>query len=215
MRVLSRLAADERDILAEKVKREAITALSAVYPEVPEDAAALTQALMELGEVVCIPNGEPLCAECPLASLCEGRRRGMAADLPIRKKKAERRIEERTVLLMLSEGTVALSRRPPSGLLAGMWEFPSLDGHLSPDAIGEHLTERGIAFESIEKAGTAKHVFSHIEWHMKLFFVTLTSPPEGYTLADAASLSDTYALPSAFRAARAKVLPRLGAEVDR
>ena len=215
LRVLSRLAADERDILSEKVKREAITALAAVYPDLPEDAAALTQALMELGEVVCIPNGEPLCAECPLASLCEGHRRGVAADLPVRKKKAERRIEERTVLLMLSDGTVALSRRPPSGLLAGMWEFPSLDGHLSPDAIGEHLTERGIAFESIEKAGTAKHVFSHIEWHMKLFFVSLTSPPEGYTLADAAALSDTYALPSAFRTARAKVLPRLGAEVDR
>ncbi len=212
LRVLSRLTADERDVLSEKVKREAISALTAVYPPVPEDASALTQALMELGEVVCIPNGEPLCDACPLAVLCEGRRRGIAGSLPYRRKKAERRIEPRTVLLLVTDSAVALSRRPEAGLLAGMWEFPSLDGHLLPGEIEAYLKEHGITPLAIERAGTAKHIFSHVEWHMKLFFVTLSTIPEPFTPAGALDLSESYALPSAFRVPRAKVLARFGQE---
>ncbi len=211
LRVLSRLTADERDVLSEKVKREAIAALAAVYPRIPEDASALTQGLMELGEVVCIPNGEPLCASCPLSHLCLGKRKGIAHRLPYRRKKTERRIEPRTVLLLLAGDTVAISRRPKEGLLAGMWEFPSLDGHLTAKEVGAHLADLGITPLAIERAGTAKHVFSHIEWHMKLFFVTLASIPALYTPVSATELLESYALPSAFRVPRTKALARLAA----
>ncbi len=210
LRVLARLTADERDVLTEKVKREASAALAAIYPREPADASALTQALMELGEVVCIPNGEPLCTACPLAALCEGRRRGIAADLPHRKKKAERRIENRTVLLLVTDTAVALSRRPATGLLAGMWEFPSLEGHLSEKEVRAHLGALDITPLAIERAGTAKHIFSHVEWHMKLFLVSLEAIPESFTTADVPALTESYALPSAFRTPRLRVLAHFG-----
>ena len=75
LRVVTRLTADESDITKEATKRAVTEALRAVYPTEPDQAAAMTQALMELGERVYIPGGVPRCAECPLGASCLARRR--------------------------------------------------------------------------------------------------------------------------------------------
>ncbi len=211
LRVLSRLTADGRDVLRESVKREATDALRGIYPTTPEDASAMTQALMELGEVVCIPNGTPHCVACPLADLCEGRRLGIADTLPHRAKKPERTKEKRTVLLLFYRDTVALSRRGDAGLLSGMWEFPSLSGHLSPSEVEAALIGEGLTPMTVESGPRGKHIFSHREWHLITYLVTLSSPPAPYVTARADELSEKYALPSAFRVPLATVRDRLGA----
>lgn len=209
LRVLSRLFADRRDILSEKVKREAIATLAPAYPRIPEDASALTQALMELGEVLCIPNGKPHCKACPLADLCEARKQNITEELPFRSPRPERTVEERTLLLLIAGDCVALTRRPPHGLLAGMWEFPALEGHLKEEEVRSHLAALGIRPAALERGPAAKHVFTHREWRMRTFIVTLDSPQGNYTYATAKELDRDYALPTAFRTPLATVRERL------
>ena len=198
MRVLARLFASEEDVLSPRVRKDAEELLRASYPA-GEDAADLTQGLMELGEVVCIPNGAPLCEKCPLGTLCEAAKRGIQEELPKRMPKKERRIEEKTVLILTDGTRFALGKREDKGLLAGLWELPSLPGKLSAGETGRILTERGIRWEKILPAGDAVHLFSHVEWRMTGYRVLLSDRPPDYAFPDREELFRDYAVPSAFR----------------
>ena len=198
LRVLSRLFASEEDVLDPAVRKSAADALRAAYPR-GRDASDLTQGLMELGEVVCIPNGLPLCENCPLSTLCRAKERGVAEKLPVRSPKKERRVEEKTVLILTDGTRFALSKREERGLLAGLWEFPSLPGRPGEEEILRILREKGVPAEKIVPAGEAKHVFTHVEWHMKNYIVRVASAPEGFRFPDRETLFRDYAVPSAFR----------------
>ena len=206
LRVLARLTADGRNILAEQVKREAREALAAIYPSAPEDCADLTAAIMELGEVVCIPNGAPRCDACPLAALCRARAEGLTDTLPYREKRPPRTVERRTVLLLTYEGRVGLALRPPEGLLGGLWEFPSADGHLTAEEVRELLALWGLTPTDVTEGPTAKHIFTHREWHMTSFTVSLAGEGGGLTFATPEELRTVYALPTAFRRFAAQYL---------
>ena len=153
---------------------------------------------MDLGATVCRPNAAPLCGECPVRESCGALREGCAGDLPVKAPKKARRIEERTVLLVLSEKGVLLHRRPPEGLLAGLWEFPSLSGRQSASGVGAHFPP-GTRLSSL---ASARHVFSHIEWQMTGFLARARSAPlpsEDWRWADGRALREEYAVPSAFK----------------
>ena len=77
---------------------------------------------MELGALVCLPNGAPLCEQCPLGTLCRARAAGTALSLPQKTPPKARRITPVTVALVLNEGRVLLQQRPAKGLLAGLWQ---------------------------------------------------------------------------------------------
>ncbi|MBR6230076.1 MAG: A/G-specific adenine glycosylase [Eubacterium sp.] len=168
-------------------------------------AGDFTQALMELGEVICLPNGEPLCEKCPLREECLGREAGRAAELPVRKKKTVRTVEKRTILRLRDpDGRVAIRRRPDSGLLAGMWELPSVDGHRKkneiPSVVGE-LTGSEDPTGPVRKMDKARHIFSHREWDMVGYEMEL--PPRdmvGMVWASPQDLEEKFALPTAFSA---------------
>ena len=124
-RILTRVAADDTDImkpsfrtLLEKELREVMQGM-----EMP---GAFNQALMELGATVCVPNGAPLCEQCPWNSLCLARKEGRIAELPVRTKAKARRIEKRTVLVIRDNDKVAIRKRPEKGLLAGLYELPNV-----------------------------------------------------------------------------------------
>ena len=204
LRVVSRIAALEDDVTLPGTKAAVTEALRAVYPA-GERAALLTEGLMELGEEVCVPNGEPRCASCPVRALCEARQRGEADRFPVRSPKKERRIEERTVLLLRSaDGRVLLCRRGPEGLLAGMWEFPNFPGTLSPEEaeataralLSDKKTGRAVPL------GTAKHLFTHVEWRMAGYEIAAEALPSDVPFAAVTpgELREEYAVPSAFRA---------------
>lgn len=198
LRVISRVTGSREDIAAPAVKREIEACLKRVYPE--GRAGDFTQALMELGALVCLPNGAPRCGECPLSGPCAAYRQGVQAELPVKKAKKERRVQRRTVFLILCGEKAALRKRPEKGLLAGLWELPSAEGALSERAAREWLAEQGAAPQPLERLPDARHVFTHIEWHMTGYLARVPEPFGGYVWAGKEELRGVYTLPSAFRA---------------
>ena len=119
---------------------------------------------------------------------------------PHKEKKKPRRIIERTVLLLTDGEGFYLSRRPSTGLLAGLWEFPSVEGHLSSDEAIIAARALGFDAQGAIEAVDGKHIFTHLEWHMKSFLVPCAKkPPEGFVLATPKELKEKYAIASAFR----------------
>ena len=155
---------------------------------------------MELGETVCIPSGEPHCDSCPLREMCLGYESGNPSAYPVRNVKRGRRIEERTVLILTYQDRYGLSKRPAKGLLASMWEFPNVIGKLSFDEVSAILANQQIAHLDIAPCGDAKHVFSHVEWHMTGYRISCTSAHRDYVYATAREIAEKYAIPAAFRA---------------
>lgn len=200
LRVLSRLLNDDTDVLSPAGKKH-FTAVARAL--VPQTAGQFNQAIMELGETVCLPHAAPRCTVCPLAAVCRGKRAGTAADLPVRKKPRARRVEQKTVFLLLSEkgDAVLLHKRPQSGLLAGLYEFPNADGALTAEEALELLNEKGFTVYEMEKTAPAKHLFTHIEWQMSGFVarVCARDVSADCVWAGTEELMGRFALPSAFK----------------
>ena len=213
LRVLARLTASREDVLKPAVKKE-FTRLAVQM--VPNDRpGASNQAIMELGETVCLPNTLPDCGQCPLQDLCEANRLGCAAELPVRAPKKEKRLEKRSEIVIINTSEhnrrVLLHRRPASGLLAGLWELPSIEEWLTTTEVAAHVQDRlNVSITAVEPLPAARHLFSHIEWKMQgfcLYTDTDQTPPDS-VWANVEQLQETYALPSAFRT-YARLLPDL------
>lgn len=197
LRVAARLDNDFTPITDPKYKkltRERFAAIMAT--DRPGD---FNQSLMELGATTCLPNGAPLCSDCPVQHLCLGYHHGNTALLPVRASKKARRVENRTILLVRYGTLIGIRRRPDSGLLAGLWELPALEGALSPDAVRQALGVRGWQMEKLLSLHPAKHIFTHVEWRMTGYYVELAEPPAELTFVTPSALREEYALPSAFR----------------
>lgn len=194
LRVVARLTADHTDITTQAMKRKVRASLEAVIPL--HAPGAFNQAMMDLGATICLPNGAPLCARCPLADVCLAYRRGQTQMLPVRAAKKARRVEERDVFLFLRAGAIALRQREKTGLLASMWEFPACP------AEQETPPQRpfGLHTEAPRFAGTARHIFTHIEWHMRAYVICLEEEtlPDGWVWATRADIETRYPIPSAF-----------------
>ena len=207
LRVFSRLYNDPGVITEPAVKRAFTARVMEHQP--PEKAGDYNQALMELGALVCVPNGAPLCEQCPLASLCEARRAGTALELPHKAAPKARRIEPVTVVLAEdAEGRFLLQQRPQKGLLAGLWQPLLWEGEaLSAEEVCARLEALGLACEGIEPLPAAKHIFSHIEWRMSGYSVCVGSAeaPAGCVWASREQLQNEYTLPGAFKAYKKKL----------
>ena len=207
LRVFSRLYNDPGVITEPAVKRAFTARVMEHQP--PEKAGDYNQALMELGALVCVPNGAPLCEQCPLASLCEARRAGTALELPHKAAPKARRIEPVTVVLAEdAEERFLLQQRPQKGLLAGLWQPLLWEGEaLSAEEVCGRLEALGLACESIEPLPAAKHIFSHIEWRMSGYSVCVGSAeaPAGCVWASREQLQNEYTLPGAFKAYKKKL----------
>src|SRR5699024_7727182 len=132
--------------------------------------------LMDLGATVCLPNGKPLCDACPLSALCEAHRLGLEEVLPVREKKAPRRVEDLTMYLLVRNGRVALRKRPDRGLLAGLWEFPHVSGSLGEDAAGEPVAGWGLTPLEWRERLAARHIFTHVEGGVTGDLLTVSHP---------------------------------------
>ena len=206
LRVLSRLRMDGEDILSQKTKTRVEKELREVIPvNRPGD---FNQALMELGAMVCLPNGEPKCGECPWEALCQAHHMGKTAEFPKKKAKKARKIEEKTVLVIQDEARAAFRRRPEKGLLAGMYEFPVLEGRLAEGKVLEILGQMGLKVLRIRPIGEAKHIFSHKEWHMVGYAIKVDElerpeKPEfrqDWIFVDKNEVRENYPVPSAYAA---------------
>lgn len=203
LRVAKRLSGSYDDISKPAVKRELEEELRLIIP--PDEPGDFNQALMELGAVVCIPNGRPLCETCPVSDYCEGYGRDIMTELPVKASKKARRVEQKTILVLEYQNRYALHKREDKGLLAGLWEFPNLDGSLPVPAVEKLLGDMGITNYEMELSGEAKHVFSHVEWHMlgyriRIREAALKNLEQDFVWVDRKGIDEQYALPAAFRA---------------
>ena len=198
LRVRARLLNDPSDILDPNVKKLAASQIKEIIP--PNHAGDFNQALMELGAMVCLPNGAAKCLYCPLNGICAAYRSGTAAELPVKTKKQPRKAEKKTVFLISCGGAVALRRRPEKGLLSGLWELPWVEGFLNAEAAGKQLEAWGLEPVRLQKLSGAKHIFTHIEWHMQAFEAEVGNKASGFEWASRQDLQEDITLPSAFKA---------------
>ena len=222
LRVISRVTADDSDIMKQSVRSHMEKRLFELMNDVQEVIPSIfNQALMELGATVCLPNGAPRCEVCPWGDICEARKQNRIAELPVKKKAKARRMEEKTVLIIKDGEKLALHKRPVKGLLAGLYELPNVEGYLTENEIIEYIKEKGFEPIRIQPVCEAKHIFSHVEWHMKGYVVFLQAkefatfePTNGevtakelqenkhkkcdWVFVDVEETKEKYAIPSAF-----------------
>lgn len=206
LRILSRLHADGRDILDAKVKKAVEEELIGVMPK--DRPGDFNQALMELGAMVCIPNGAPKCGSCPWEAFCRARQEGRMAEFPKKAKKKPRSIEEKTILVIQDAERIALCKRPNRGLLAGMYEFPSLEGHCKERQVASYLKKLGLSPIRIRELPPAKHIFTHKEWHMIGYLVRVDElagmetgeMAQPFVFVEPEETRTAYPIPSAFAA---------------
>ena len=206
LRVAARVSGCGEDIMDAKVRRLFRQRLDAAIDA--NRPGAYNQAMMDLGATVCLPNGAPKCEICPARTVCEAYKNGLTEVLPVRAKKKARKIEERTVLLLFQNGKAALRKRADTGLLASLWEFPSVLGNLDEAGVSLALAQMGLSAQTVEPTGSAKHIFTHIEWDMKGYFADVTGENDDLFWADAAAF-DAAAIPTAFKKFAALVRARL------
>lgn len=206
LRVLARIRKDDRLISDAKVKSAVEQEL---FPAMPQDRPGdFNQAMMEIGACVCLPNGAPLCEKCPLASICMAHKDGTELEYPKKEGKKPRTVEEKTILVLQDANRTVIRKRPDRGLLAGMYEFPWLEGFPAADEVVDWLAENGIRTIRIEALEDARHIFTHREWLMKGYRIrvdeleekNISKVCENWLYIRPEEVGESYPVPSAFGA---------------
>lgn len=196
LRVYARLMNDDHPIDQPAFKAQVRQELEAIYPD---RAGDFTQALMELGATLCGPNWAPRCENCPCRAFCKANLAGTAESLPVKSPKKEKRQEERTVFVLECDGSYALAKRPDSGLLAGLWQFPDVSGKLELPAAIEQLENWGISVRDVRRQLDKKHIFTHIIWNMRGFYIEVKTKGHVFSWFSADEIEKNAALPTAYR----------------
>ena len=210
LRVIARVSGDDSDITKMTTKQMVEKQLGNLIAEHAKKGlmpGIFNQALMELGALVCVPNKEPLCEKCPWKDFCVAKKEGTWSKLPVKTPKKKRRMEEKTVLVIRMEESVAIRKRGTKGLLGGLYEIPNLEGHLSSKEVLQVLKAEGFLAIRIKKLPQAKHIFSHVEWDMIGYMILVEEnralrEQVDYLFVEVKELEEQYAIPSAFEAYR-------------
>lgn len=158
MRVLSRVLNCEEDIA--KPKTKPIFEKAVMFLIDHNNPSYFNQGLMELGALVCT-KGKPHCLLCPVQAYCLAYQEGKPEDLPVKTKKVKNKPLHYAVVVHRDGDKFYVEQRPSTGLLSNMWQFPMYDNF-----IGEPIMQ-------------FKHVFSHLTWHIKAYYVTTPPQSEG------------------------------------
>ncbi|MBO5363188.1 MAG: A/G-specific adenine glycosylase [Clostridia bacterium] len=193
-RVLSRLTENPTPIDEPLYKKYLEERLLAVYPEEGKDCSDFTQALMELGALICKPTA-PDCSRCPLNEICKANEHGTQTDFPVKKAKPTKK-EERLLVFLIRTPKGICVRKRETGVLKGTYEFPSVpvSGEETPENI---LKGWGVSAFTLKKEKNYKHIFTHIRWDMAAYLVEADDAPfEAYPLAE---IEEKISLPTAFK----------------
>ncbi len=198
LRVICRLEGIEDDISKNQTKKRVA---KIVHPIIPQNHARdFTQALMELGALVCIPLA-PLCGQCPLQSFCTAYKNGLQDELPVKKKKEAPREVPCWVAVLRENGKILLEYRRNDSLLGQLWGLPIAEKKESCSPAQLLEEKYGLRLKSTRKLGSASHVFSHQVWRMDVF---IFEPEESILNSDILhwveeTQLDNYAIPTAFQ----------------
>lgn len=196
MRVVSRLYALRGDVMLESSRKNVKALLMENYPA--ETPGAFVQGLMELGELICLPQS-PRCESCPLKTECLAREQNLTAEIPVRIPKTKRKTEKLDVYLVRdARGRLLLHQRDEAGVLGGLYELPNVPSGANPSAVlGLPLVPGVLLMET-------RHIFTHITWNMQVFEACWEGKdddplPEGWLFAGEEDLKTRIMLPTAFR----------------
>jgi A/G-specific adenine glycosylase len=147
------------------------------------EAGDYNQALMDLGATICLPKN-PRCLLCPLMEICEARKNGTQELRPVMKPKKAVPHHVHAAAVILQRGRVLLAKRPPEGLLGGMWKFPNGRVEGNP---AEELTKALFAATSLrvrkgEELGVIQHAYTHFKVTVHAFRCEAISIPKNKNL---------------------------------
>lgn len=196
LRVYMRLRNSCENIDSLSVRKEVRKNLMTI---IPKASGNFNQALMELGEVICLPNGVPKCNICPLQKLCKAKKEHTYLSIPIRNQKQQKKNQKYTVLLFICGNKIALHKRGEEGLLKNLWEFPNISGDYTKEEIIQYLTDGAIKVESIVPSISYTHVFTHVKWQMKSYIIKTAEESKEYIWKSLREIKKDCAIPSAFQ----------------
>lgn len=202
LRVYSRITEMYDDILKQSVKTAVEKEFLKIMPL--KGSGCFNQSLMELGAMVCVPNGMPQCDVCPVAEFCKARKNETFMELPVKKKQKARKVEKKTVLVIRDGRKVAIRKRPAKGLLAGLYEFPGIEGFSSERDVLEWLKKYEILPLRIQPLEESKHIFSHVEWKMTGYMIDVAEldqeKEQDLLFVSIDKIEQEYPVPAAFHA---------------
>jgi len=200
LRVMCRIENNFSDIAKPDTKQYYFDRLKTLIPQSrPGD---FNQAVMELGALICMPNGIPKCDLCPVNNACMAFQNGNWDILPVKSAKSPRREEKYTVLLVIKNNHILLQKRKESGLLANMYQYCMLNDHLSEKQVISYLCDHRLKITDIRSLPDTTHVFTHKEWNMNCYIIIADdqAPPlPGYEYVALSDVFERYPIPSAFK----------------
>ncbi len=168
----------------------------------------LAQALMELGATVCTPK-KPNCPACPIQSHCGALATGRTASIPAPRKRVAQPVDRLCALAVVSRRRLLLVKRPPKGLLAGMWCLPLVVDEDGPTALGS-VFARPDTLESWAEVGALRHVFTHRIWELSVQRVDAPRRPKLVLDAETAWIAVGERPPGGVPSATTKLLRAAG-----
>ena len=196
LRIITRLTEDHTAIDQPTFQKEIKNRLEGIYPS---QAGAFTQALMELGATVCVPNGKPHCEKCPCKAFCGSFSHATTENFPVKSPKKSRREESLTVFILRCEDAYALEKRADQGLLAGLWQFPNVSGTLSPEEGIASVEKLGLQVKGISRMTDKEHIFTHVHWKMRGLYLDVRELTDRFIWLTEEQIETQAALPTAFR----------------
>lgn len=194
MRVFTRFYNDSSNISKDSTKKKIHDTLLSM---ISGDAGNFNEGLMELGEVICIPNGMPKCDVCPLKEGCLSYQNSNYYLFPVKDEKKVKEEVDMTVIIPIWQGKTLVRKRKSPGLLHNLYEFPNMVGNKSVEEVREWSLEFGIV-ENIKKSIYYTHVFTHKKWKMQAYFVTFESVNCQDMFYRISEVEERFALPTAF-----------------
>ncbi len=207
IRVLSRLTDLPDDVTQTSTKNDLWQLAEELVP--PDRPGDFNQALMELGQQICLP-ARPMCLLCPLPTHCLARQRGTQLERPVRPPRKRTPhydvvagiIWARDAVVGDPDSKFLIAQRPLDGLLGGLWEFPGgkqeANETLSQALIREIEEELAIQIEVGEFVTQIKHAYTHFRITLHAFQARhLSDSPQHLGVADHAWVTlaelDSYA----------------------
>lgn len=196
LRIITRMTKNDAPIDLMQTKTEIAEQLEKVYPK--NECGQFTQALMELGAMVCTPKS-PECAECPANNFCRAYADDTVMQYPVKQPKKDKRLEERTVFLLQCADKYALTKRSENGLLSGLWQLPNVLGKMNAAQALQAADTFGVQPAELYRQFHRVHIFTHIKWKMTCYHILCAAKPSDFVWATAQEIQTSYALPTAFR----------------
>lgn len=197
LRVISRVIGNRENVLLPETKKK-ITKI--VENILPDESGDFNEGIMEIGEKICLPNGVPLCNKCPINQYCYARENNATEEIPVRIKDNKRKIENKTVFVIKTEGgKIAIRKRSEKGLLAGLYELPNIDNKAIEEKNIEEIAKKWkLKVLEIYPNKDKKHIFTHIEWQMKHYEMIVEKENKEFIWVSEEQLNEEYPLPTAF-----------------